>query len=57
MKTKDRVDRFVIGRESNILRVDFHRELDPPAPRFPGAGAPAITRAVQRVGRGGDANL
>ena len=30
-------DRYVIARESNVLRVDFSREPDPPAPRFPGA--------------------
>jgi hypothetical protein len=35
----DCVDRYVIARDSNVLRVDFHREPDPPAPRFPGAGA------------------
>jgi hypothetical protein len=29
--------RSVIGRESNVVRVDFSREPDPPAPRFPGA--------------------
>ena len=39
MRTMDCIDRFVIERESNVLRVDFHREPDPPAPRFPGAGA------------------
>lgn len=27
----------VIGREQNIVLVDFSREPDPPAPRFPGA--------------------
>ena len=31
--------RHVIARESNVVRVDFNREPDPPAPRFPGAGA------------------
>lgn len=30
---------FVIARDRNVLRVDFHRDPDPPAPRFPGAGA------------------
>jgi len=39
MKVTDFVDRYVIGRESNVLRVDFHPEREPPAPRFPGAGA------------------
>jgi hypothetical protein len=29
----------VIAREGNIVRVDFRRDPDPPAPRFPGAGA------------------
>jgi hypothetical protein len=30
--------RFVISRENNVLRVDFSRDPDPPAPKFPGAG-------------------
>lgn len=29
--------RYIIGREHNIVRVDFARESDPPAPKFPGA--------------------
>ena len=29
--------RHIIGREHNIVRVDFARESDPPAPKFPGA--------------------
>jgi hypothetical protein len=29
--------RYVIHREDNVLQVDFSREPDPPAPRFPGA--------------------
>jgi len=33
-----RADRYVIGRENNVVVVDF-REPDPPAPKFPGAGA------------------
>jgi hypothetical protein len=32
-------NRFIIGREANVVRVDFRREPDPPAPTFPGAGA------------------
>jgi hypothetical protein len=32
-------ERYVISRESNVVRVDFARKPDPPAPRFPGAGA------------------
>ena len=31
------VDRHVIARESNVVRVDFRRDPDPPAPFFPGA--------------------
>jgi hypothetical protein len=30
-------NRFVIGRENNVVRVDFSRDPDPPAPKFPGA--------------------
>jgi hypothetical protein len=29
--------RCVIGREDNVVRVDFTRKPDPPAPLFPGA--------------------
>jgi hypothetical protein len=32
-------ERYVIVRDSNVLGVDFARRPDPPAPRFPGAGA------------------
>lgn len=37
-------DRYVIGRERNVVRVDFRRPPDPPTPKFPGAAAlrPAI---------------
>jgi hypothetical protein len=27
----------IIGRENNVVRVDFARASDPPAPKFPGA--------------------
>ena len=30
---------YVVERDSNIVRVDFRRKPDPPAPKFPGAGA------------------
>jgi hypothetical protein len=33
------LDRYVIGREQNIVRVNFMREPEPPTPPFPGAGA------------------
>jgi hypothetical protein len=34
-----RLDRYVIGRERNVVRVDFSRRPEPPGPTFPGAGA------------------
>ncbi len=33
------LDRYVIGREHNVVRVDFGRNPEPPPPPFPGAGA------------------
>ena len=33
------LDRYVIERERNVIRVNFRQEPDPPAPKFPGAGA------------------
>ncbi len=30
-------DCYVISRESNVVRVDFSREPDPPGPCLPGA--------------------
>ena len=30
---------LVIGRRDNVVQVDFRREPDPPAPRFPGGAA------------------
>ena len=32
-----RNNRYVLHRDNNVLQVDFSREPDPPAPRFPGA--------------------
>ena len=37
--SKQHVDRYVVARDRNVVRVDFQREPDPPAPKFPGAGA------------------
>jgi len=31
-------NRYIVGREENIVVVDFRR-TEPPAPHFPGAGA------------------
>ena len=32
-------NRCVLGREHNIVHVDFGRGPEPPAPKFPGAAA------------------
>jgi hypothetical protein len=39
MQTVDVRNHYVVARDSNVLRVDFNRQPDPPGPRFPGAGA------------------
>jgi hypothetical protein len=39
------VDRHVIARESNVVRVDFSRDPDPPAPSFPGANGLRLSDA------------
>ncbi len=39
------IDRRVIARESNVVRVDFSREPDPPAPCFPGANGLRLSDA------------
>ena len=38
---------YVIAREHNVVRVDFRRRPDPPAPKFPGAAA--LRRIAQRT--------
>jgi hypothetical protein len=35
----DVVDRYIVGRDDNIVHVDFGHEPDPPTPTFPGAGS------------------
>ena len=37
------VSRYVIARERNVIRVDFRREPDPPAPGFRGLPRSATT--------------
>ena len=37
-----KTNRFVIGRENNVVRVDFSRDLDPPALEFPGASGSLV---------------
>ena len=41
------MDRYIIERQRNIVRVDFGREPDPPAPKFPGAAA--LRRTAQSL--------
>jgi len=38
MQIRGCVSRYIIGREDNVVLVDFRR-TNPPAPHFPGAGA------------------
>jgi hypothetical protein len=39
------VDCCVIARDRDVLRVDFSREPDPPAPCFPGANGLRLSHA------------
>jgi hypothetical protein len=42
MRASDRI----IGRQRNVVRVDFRRQPEPPGPTFPGAAA--LRKAVHR---------
>ncbi len=42
-------DCYVIARESNVVRADFNREPDPPAPYFPGANGLRLGNAERDV--------
>jgi hypothetical protein len=33
------IDRYVVARDRNVVQVDFQREPEPPAPKFPGGSA------------------
>ena len=37
--TASALDRYVIGREQNVVRVNFAPDPEPPTPPFPGSGA------------------
>lgn len=39
MKRIGSADQYMMTRESNVVRVDFARAPNLPAPQFPGAGA------------------
>ena len=43
---KQHIDRYVIARDRNVERVDFQRKPEPPAPKFPGAGALRISQSA-----------
>jgi hypothetical protein len=61
MSNPSKVTRHVIARENNVVRVDFTRKPDPPAPRFPGAvglrQARGIAAAIATEIIGADARL
>ena len=44
--SKQHIDRYVIARDRNVVRVDFQRKPEPPAPKFPGAGALRISQSA-----------
>jgi hypothetical protein len=50
MQTAFSTDHYVVARDQNVLLVDFRRP-DPPAPKFPGAGA--LRRSEGTQGEGG----
>jgi len=39
MRAMGVVGQYIVGRDGNIVHVDFGHEPDPPAPRFPGASS------------------
>ena len=45
MKTRRNVDRYVVARDRNVVCVNFQRKPEPPAPKFPGAGALRILKS------------
>ncbi len=48
------VDHHVISRERSVVRVDFRRDPDPPAPYFPGALGLRLRHSETRRGRDAD---
>lgn len=39
----------LLGRDGNVLRVDFSRKPEPPSPTFPGAGALRIACDAEQL--------
>ena len=53
------IDRYVIGRERNVVRVDFSRKPEPPGPTFPRCRRDAVlcrAVSVRQCGRGRSAD-
>jgi hypothetical protein len=50
MRTMDVIDRYVVGRDDNVIHVDFGQEPDPPAPRFPGAASSRVATVLSDTG-------
>jgi hypothetical protein len=46
MRAMGVVGQFIVGRDGNIVHVDFGHEPDPPAPRFPGASSLRFTNEL-----------
>jgi hypothetical protein len=51
------VHHHVIARESNVVRVDFNREPDPPAPCFPGANGLRLSHPERDEAEAGTAAI
>ena len=43
-------DRYVIGREQNVVRMNFARDPESPTPPFPGAGALRLSASPPQDG-------
>ena len=43
------INNRVVGREHNVVRVDFRRDPDPPAPKFPGSGALRAEHTLREI--------
>jgi hypothetical protein len=49
MRTMGVVGQYIVGRDDNVVHVDFGHEPDPPAPRFPGAGSLRVAAILSDV--------
>jgi hypothetical protein len=55
MHTASTINRYIVARDRNVVRVRFdRRDPDPPAPTFPGAAALRQYRGDGTVEAGGD---